>query len=355
MAKTLIADLANLPYEVTVAAYREARAKVNSILNVPGLFRTGINYAADIYAANGGAGGSVKKAVYKPSTGKASLQLEDQAGAVNKIKGTLAQHWMTKREYNVALEKFANNPADNILGLITADAAAGFAEDIADGIEAVIVGIFQSEDAKIQTLMAGEVNEDSENTPGNDKYFTPGRFNAMTKLLGARAVSLRRGLMCIPSGVMEDIKNQDNTDFVPASQQGGLVFDTYKGINVLEVESLTRDGTTAGNEDTDNIGRVIIFAPGTLIADVLQSVNDPLSISYNGWDIDSSAGSGKFLNRWGAVFGCEGLSFDPDPLPGIAGPDNAMLAAAGTWTSALDDPRQIGFVMTEVNMAGEVI
>lgn len=345
MAHTTIADLAHAPVELLLAALQERQPRMNTIFNSPLVLEDSRNFANR--ALEDGAV-DVEIPLISPINGGYSLQNPGNPPTVDNITSGRQKAPIMYREKAWGRDAFARaksgiDPFDYIAGRILNVRY----DDAEKALIEILNGIFASSDFS-DLILDASVNEDATDTPGDNVFFDADVFHDLTGILGIKEDDLVGGIITMHSRVRTNLKKLDEIDTIKPSE-GGIPFQSYKGLRLVVDDRLVRDGATSGS-----VYPITIAAPGTVVFNFATQGTDGTESSSLAYDNDIPNLRKALYDRVVALCHVNGTVWtptgpDPDLTIAGGGPTDAQFATADAWTTAYTNVKETRIVRVETN------
>lgn len=347
MAVTAITDLLHAPVELLLEIIQERQPRLNSIFNSQLVMSSGVNYAQR--ALQDGAI-EVDIPILSPVSGGYTGQNPGTPPTPDKITSKRQKAPVVYREKAWGRDAFAaaQSGIDPLTYIIDRVLNVRL-----DGMEEMLInvhnGIFATA-AFADLILDTSVNEEPVGAPGSNVFFDADAFHDLTGILGIKEDDLVGGIITMHSKVRTKLKKLDEIDFVAASKQGGIPFDTYKGLRVVVDDRLVRAGTTDGF-----VYPVTISAPQSVILQFAPQSEDGTTSSSLAFDSDVPNLIKALYDRIVGICHVNGTIWtptgpDPDLTLAAAGPTDAQLATEDAWATAYTDVKNTRIVRGEFNV-----
>jgi hypothetical protein len=346
MAHTTIDDLLHAPVELLLEAIQERQPRMNSLFNSPIVITDGRNFAQR--ALEDGAV-AIEIPILSPVEGGYTGQNPGTPPTPDNITSGRQKAPVVYREKAWGRDAFsaAMSGIDPLTFIV--DRILNVRLDGAEAmLMAILNGCFASADFA-NLILDTNVNEAPVGVPGSNVFFDADVFHDLTGILGMKEDDLVGGIITMHSKVRTKLKKLDEIDFLPASKQTGIPFDTYKGLRVVVDDRLRRAGTTSGY-----VYPVTIAAPRSVILQFAPQTSDGTTSSSLAYDSDVPNLMKAIYDRVVAVCHVNGAVWQPTEAtvpPTIAkcGPTDVQLALEDAYASAYSDVKETRIVRAEVN------
>jgi hypothetical protein len=135
---------------------------------------------------------------------------------------------------------------------------------------------------------------------------------------------------------MKVLKKADLIDYMPPSQQGGMMLPTYQGLRVLVDDGITVTGGTEYN--------AVMFKPGAVVYDELPVNTEGGPIEYDRKPrLAHGGGVTEVVARRQFIMHPRGFDWLHASVAGVF-PTDAELATAANWNRTATSVKSTGFV-----------
>lgn len=324
---TTISDL--FTPDLWIPGAREAMATLPSILTTPAVFNT-----PEFDAIAAGPGISVSIPFFKDITDiDDQVQVENSAPETNKITTGEQVAPILNRVTpfdNTALSRQVSGLGDPVQEEI-AQLAMLRAKQRQKTIIAIMRGSFGTALSVNSLNKFVEVEDDQ---VAETHFIKADYFFDAAGALGERISALGNCVMLAHSKIVAALRKQDEIDFVPASKNGSLGLDSYKGCPIIYSDMLIRNGTTTGK-----VYDTYLLAPATVgwgespqsdkIGDTAHMVLVP----------DGDKNNIKLYDRTRFLMHLRGTRWVG--TPDLQSASNVELATAGNWTLAYSSASRV--------------
>ena len=348
MAHTTITNLAHAPVELLLAAIAERQPRMNTLFNSPLVIKDPRNFANR--ALEDGAI-DIEIPLLHPLQGTYTLQNPGTPPTVNNITSDRQKAPVMYREAAWGRDAFAFAQSGMDPLAYVAERLLNVRFDNAEvALINVLNGVFASDTFADLIFDDDAVNEDPVGDAGSNVYWDAERFHNTTGILGIKEDDLVGGLITMHSKVRTYLKIQDELETVKPSE-GGIPFQTYKGMRIVADDRLVRDGTTSGK-----VYPITIAAPNTVVFNFATQGEDGTTSSSLAFDSDVPNLRKALYDRVVALCHINGTYWQPASADGGAlivakgGPTDAQFATANAWKTVYNNVKETRIVRAYVNV-----
>jgi len=332
---TTISDL--FTPDIWIPGAREAMATLPSILTSGAVVNT-----PELDAIAAGAGVAVSIPFFNDITDTAdTIQVENTASETNQITTGEGIAAILNREtpfVATALSRQVNGVGDPIQEILN-QIGMMRAKQRQRTLINILRGIFGTAIAANSLNKFVEVVGDQE---ADTHFIKADYFFDAVGALGERVSALASCVVLAHSKIVAALRKQDEIDFVPASKNGSLGLDSYKGCPIIYSDMLSRAGTTSGS-----VYDTYLLAPGAVAwgeKPQSNSIGDVASLVLDG---DAAKNNMSIYDRTRFLMHVAGTKF-VDVIGGQSA-TNAELADADSWQLAASSASRVPAVRIVTN------